>query len=317
MDSAANPPPLPPNAFRFQDLELEEPPFYASGHSFLYKLRNHPSLIFKARAHPLEYRLQLAAEACAVLPRQEVFTLTKENDWYFMGFTMDLARPLDPLIVRPEQRQAIADSMINAVETLHEKGIVHGDIKLENMLLDEKGSVLLCDFAEARVMGEDEDEWEGQTTWHYISPARRRKIESLGSIPPPVPEDDMYGLGLSIWALYTKRVPLEDIALDDIALGEVLLKGETVDVSAVTDEPARERIKELLRKGGARVHESASLLNRLLVPFATYLAQRQLRPSQQAPLETFVKVLNFNILDGSALAFVAGSFAATRIQSQR
>jgi serine/threonine protein kinase len=134
------------------------------------------------------------------------------------------------------------DSMVTAIETLHQKGIVHGDVKLENMLLDGQNKVRLCDFAEARFMGEDEEQWEGISTWHYEAPSRRQKAEALGGcLPPPVAEDDLYGLGLSIWALNTGKIPFEDLSMDDTALHEVLLQGGTVDVSAVADEPVPRR----------------------------------------------------------------------------
>ncbi len=61
----------------------------------------------------------------------------------------------------------------------------------------------------------------------------------------------MYGLGLSIWQLYTGEIPHGDIAGDNVGLKEKQCKGETVDVVVVQDPEAREIITGLLRRGGA------------------------------------------------------------------
>jgi hypothetical protein len=94
-DSADAPPPLPPNSYHFQDLELEEPPIYATGQTFLYRIRNYPSHVYKGGCQQREYTMHLATGNCAIPLHQQVFTITKDKTWYFMGFTMDLARPLD------------------------------------------------------------------------------------------------------------------------------------------------------------------------------------------------------------------------------
>ncbi|KAL1856373.1 hypothetical protein Daus18300_010745 [Diaporthe australafricana] len=103
--------------------------------------------------------------------------------------------------------------MVEVVKALHDnKHIIHGDVKLENMLLDAEGHVKLCDVEEGLFEDEDEEIWEGNVTWHYVSPNRRRREEDLGHDAPPRKEDDLYGLGLSIWSLCTGQVPFERIS---------------------------------------------------------------------------------------------------------
>lgn len=143
--------------------------------------------------------------------------------------------------------------MVEVVEGIHGKHIIHGDMKLENMLLNAQGHVKLCDFVEGLFEDEDEDTWEGNVTWHYVSPNRRRREEELGRDAPPRKEDDLYGLGLIIWSLYTAQIPFEEIARDDLGLREVLLRGDTVDDNLIDDKGIRDIVKGSLRQGGARI----------------------------------------------------------------
>jgi len=122
------------------------------------------------------------------------------------------------------------------------------------MLLDHRGVLRLCDFAEGRYVGEDEHVWEGNSTMHFESPNRLLRAQQVGrEPPPPTVEDDLYGLGLSIWQLYTGRIPHEDMIGDDLDFKERQRNGETVDVAVVHDQEARDIITKLLRRGGARI----------------------------------------------------------------
>lgn len=200
------------------------------------------------------YDLHKAAGDCAIKAHGRVLCkIPPDGTISFQGFFMDLATPVSYLMTTPMQRRQIIREMIEAIESLHEKGIIHGDVKLENMLLDAEGHLRLCDFEEGLFEDEDEESWEGNVTWHYVSPNRRNREEKLGRDAPPRKEDDLYGLGLSIWSVYTGQVPFEEIARDDLALREVLLRGDTVDTDLIDNEEIRGFVQGYLRDGGARI----------------------------------------------------------------
>jgi serine/threonine protein kinase len=167
------------------------------------------------------------------------------------GIIMDLETPLDPATFDPTQRRPVMERMISVVLALHQKGIIHGDLKPANMLICSDGRICLCDFAEARGVSEDPQCWEGMTTANYLSPIRTQHYPGYGAYPPPTIEDDLYGLGLSIWELYTGKMPFKDVYIDDII--SVLQQGGTVDVNEVGDKDVRAVICTYLRYGGARV----------------------------------------------------------------
>ncbi len=138
----------------------------------IYRIKDQPSKISKFRGEFREYQLQSAAGDCAIPVRGRVLGKPKTGNGalFFNGFMMDLATPISS--VPPEQRRSIMYQMICAVERLHTKGIVHGDVKLENMLLDNDGQFRLCDFGEGRYIDENKCIWEGATTWHFELPNR-------------------------------------------------------------------------------------------------------------------------------------------------
>ncbi|KAL2126639.1 hypothetical protein VTI74DRAFT_484 [Chaetomium olivicolor] len=242
-------PPVPPN-FEFSALDVETPELSVTANCMIYRIKGQPSKVFKFGSEFREYQLQKAAGNCAIPVCGKVIGKPKigNGSLFFYGFMMDLATPIStPGTVPASQRRSIMHQMIRIVERLHTKHIIHGDVKLENMPLDNHGPVRLCDFGEGRYIDEDERIWHGASTMHFESPNRlQRARQSRRDPPPPTVEDDMYGLGLSIWQLYTEEIPHGDVAGDDLKLKERQRKGETVDVATVQDPEARGIITGLL-----------------------------------------------------------------------
>lgn len=249
-------PPVPPDV-DIAAIEVETPELIVTANSMLYRIKGHPSKVYKMGGEFREYQLQQAAGDCAIPVRGKVLGKPRigNGEIFFYGFIMDLATPIPTTSLPPLRRRDIIDQMIRTVERLHaERGIIHRDIKPENMLLDNQGILRLCDFGEGRYVDEDEHVWDGSSTWHFESPNRLLRGQQFGRHPPPPTiEDDLYGLGLSIWQLYTGRIPHEDIAGDDPDLKERQRNGETVNVAAIHDQEARGIITSLLRRGGARI----------------------------------------------------------------
>ncbi|KAK4043551.1 kinase-like domain-containing protein [Parachaetomium inaequale] len=247
-------PPVPPDV-TIAAIEVETPELSVTANSMLYRLKGHPAKVYKLRGEFREYQLQKAAGDCAIPVRGKVLGKSRNGNGeiVFYGFMMDLATPI-PTTLPPSQRHDLMHQMIRTVQRLHTKQIVHGDIKLENMLLDNQGRLRLCDFCEGRYVDEDMHTWDGNSTLHFESPNRLLRGEQFGrDPPPPTTEDDLYSLGLSIWQLYTGKVPHEDVAGDDMDLKERQRNGETINVAAVRDPEACRIITNLLRKGGARI----------------------------------------------------------------
>ena len=76
---------------------------------------------------------------------------------------------------------------------IHEQGYIHGDLKPDNMLLDDSGEARLIDFGFAAPIGSDVEGVKG--TWGYLAP------EQTGGVLDP--KTDVYNLGATMYWLFT------------------------------------------------------------------------------------------------------------------
>ncbi len=105
----------------------------------------------------------------------------------------------------PRQVVHIITQATEALKAAHEKGILHRDIKPQNIMIDRSGRVRVMDFGLAKKLDETPDSQltvEGAFlgTIHYASP-EQCSSEPIG------PASDLYSLGIVMFELLTGEIP--------------------------------------------------------------------------------------------------------------
>ncbi|GAB3406528.1 serine/threonine-protein kinase [Flindersiella endophytica] len=87
----------------------------------------------------------------------------------------------------------VATTLLNALAAAHEKGIVHRDVKPQNVMLAAGGDILLTDFG---IAAHEDDTASSQVagTWAYVAPERFQGISRL-------PASDLFSVGVTLYEL--------------------------------------------------------------------------------------------------------------------
>ncbi|KAG1732910.1 Pkinase-domain-containing protein [Suillus paluster] len=130
-----------------------------------------------------------------------------------------------------------------AVAYLHEKGIVHRDLKLENVLLDERCRVKLGDFGFTREYDRGVYMETFCGTTGYAAPEMLQGKRYLG------PEVDVWSMGVILYCLLTGTLPFDDD--DEAVMKEKVIKGKYEDPEWLSTD-ARDLIRNILEVDPAK-----------------------------------------------------------------
>lgn len=129
--------------------------------------------------------------------------------------------PLSPEVAVPIMRQLVA-----AISNAHYNGIIHRDIKPQNILMDKEGNVKITDFGIAMALSATAYTKTNSVlgTVHYLSPEQAR-----GGMATK--KSDIYSLGIVFYELLAGKLPFSGESAVSIALKH--LQEETPSVRAL------------------------------------------------------------------------------------
>jgi serine/threonine-protein kinase len=137
---------------------------------------------------------------------------------FVRGYTLsELLQEAEGRRMAPRVVMGIARQISRGLQAAHEQGIIHRDIKPQNVLIDAKGEVKLMDFGIARAV----EAHEGMTqaglivgTPHYMSPEQVQG-KALDS------RSDVYSMGVLIYEMFVGRRPFESSALTGVLTAHI------------------------------------------------------------------------------------------------
>lgn len=139
----------------------------------------------------------------------------------------------------PEVAGQIAIRILSALQHAHKNGIIHRDIKPQNILVHSDGHIKVADFGIARVAGSStisrSDSVMGSV--HYFSPEQARGEEVTFA-------SDLYSVGVVLYEMLTGQPPFDGDTPVAIALQHINGKAQPMHEINAAVPPAMERVVE-------------------------------------------------------------------------
>ena len=157
-------------------------------------------------------RFRQEAQAAANLNQPNIVNVYDwgiEDSTYYIVMEYVMGRDLKDIIVQggpllPERAVEIAMAICLALDVAGAHGIVHRDIKPQNIIVTNDGQIKVMDFGIARTAGGSAMTQTGTImgTAQYISPE-----QAQGRVADP--RSDLYSLGVVLYEMLTGRVPFD------------------------------------------------------------------------------------------------------------
>ena len=167
-------------------------------------------------------KFKMEAQAAARLSHPNivnVYDVVDEGDLHYIVMELVEGITLKSYIAKKGMlgtREAIgiALQMAQGIEAAHENGIVHRDIKPQNIIISMDGKVKVTDFGIARAASSQTMSATAVGSVHYISPEQAR-----GGYCDT--RSDIYSFGVTLYEMMTGKVPFEGDNTVTVALAHL------------------------------------------------------------------------------------------------
>jgi formylglycine-generating enzyme required for sulfatase activity len=201
----------------------------------------------------------------------------------------------------------------NGLAGAHAKGIVHRDVKPDNILIDKQGGVVVADLGLAKAYSATEDDsalsmgismsQQAMGTPKYMAPEQTRSAKEVG------PQADVWSLGVTLYALLTCELPWSATDLTDIIVA--IRDSEPRDITTIRDdisEGTRAIIEKAMSKDPAERYADCTEMARVVEQqLATVRASAESMLADEEAGKTSLALASDEPPDSSTLTFLGKS----------
>lgn len=179
--------------------------------------------------------------------------------------------------------------ILRALQHAHDKGIVHRDIKPQNIMLLADGTIKVADFGIARFARASQQTVTDKAigSVHYISPEQAK-----GDITDE--KSDIYSVGVMLYEMTTGKLPFDADSPVSVALKQIQSQPKTPrSVNPDIPEGLEDIIIRAMQKDPARRYQSAAEMLRDIDEFkrdpTVSFEYKYTEPEEQSINESFTK----------------------------
>jgi serine/threonine protein kinase len=156
------------------------------------------------------------------------------------GALSALVKADGPLTVETASRVGLRIS--EALDYAHQQGMIHRDVKPENILISDRGEAILSDFGIAAVLDQDGSTSDLAMSPHHVAPELLK-----GALASP--SSDLYSLGSTIFYLLTGRSPHQNFIGERLSINEILARvsDASFEPQIPVDSDVPREVRALLR----------------------------------------------------------------------
>lgn len=183
---------------------------YLARHRELHRLCALKILAPRPAAHDFDYveRFRNEGRAAAALVHPNVVTIHATGEWqgyHYLEMEFMAGRSLQQRLddegrLTPQRATVMAGAVAEGLAAAHVRGILHRDLKPDNVLLSKRGFPKIADFGLAKRIYDESGSELLVGTPNFMAP-------ELLAGSPATPATDVYALGVCYFLLLTGRLP--------------------------------------------------------------------------------------------------------------